>query len=78
MLKTLVEYGSVTLLEEAIQHGFEDNKEGYATKCKYVRFSGNRGCILLNELRIKLEGDLYPRQFENCELRIRHFLRACG
>ncbi|MFQ6040110.1 MAG: hypothetical protein ACE5PV_04575 [Candidatus Poribacteria bacterium] len=33
MLKTLVEYGPVPLLEEAIQHGFEEDKEGYATKC---------------------------------------------
>ena len=32
-LKTLVEYGPVPLLEEAVQHGFEDNKGGYATKC---------------------------------------------
>lgn len=31
--KTLVEHGPVPILEEAIQYGFEDNQEGYATKC---------------------------------------------
>ena len=33
VLKTLVERGPVPLLEEAIQHGFQDDGEGYATKC---------------------------------------------
>jgi len=33
IFKTLVEHGPVPLLEEAIQYGFEDDKEGYSTKC---------------------------------------------
>ncbi len=33
VLKTLVEHGPVPLLEEAIQYGYENDKEGYATKC---------------------------------------------
>lgn len=33
VLKTLVERGPVPLLEEAIQCGFEEDGEGYATKC---------------------------------------------
>jgi MoaA/NifB/PqqE/SkfB family radical SAM enzyme len=33
LAKTLVEHGPVPLLEEAIQHGFSDDEEGYATKC---------------------------------------------
>ena len=32
-LKMLVESGPVPLLEEAVQHGFEDDEEGYASKC---------------------------------------------
>ncbi len=32
-LKMLVERGPVPLLEEAVQHGFEDDEEGYASKC---------------------------------------------
>ena len=31
--KMLVEHGVVPLLEEAIQHGFQNDREGYATKC---------------------------------------------
>ena len=33
VLKTLIENGPVPLLEEAIQHGFQDDSEGYASKC---------------------------------------------
>jgi MoaA/NifB/PqqE/SkfB family radical SAM enzyme len=33
LLKTLVEEGPLSLLEEAIQHGFSDDEKGYATKC---------------------------------------------
>jgi MoaA/NifB/PqqE/SkfB family radical SAM enzyme len=33
MVKTLVEKGPLPLMEEAIERGFADKKEGYATKC---------------------------------------------
>jgi MoaA/NifB/PqqE/SkfB family radical SAM enzyme len=33
LLKTLIEEGPLPLLEEAIQYGFSDAEEGYATKC---------------------------------------------
>jgi MoaA/NifB/PqqE/SkfB family radical SAM enzyme len=33
MVRTLVEKGPLPLMEEAIERGFADKKEGYATKC---------------------------------------------
>ncbi len=33
VMKLLVENGPVPLLEEAIEHGFEDSNEGYASEC---------------------------------------------
>jgi hypothetical protein len=33
MLKTLVERGPLPLLDEAVQRGFSEDPEGYASKC---------------------------------------------